>query len=266
MAMIEVKNITKSFNVKKFNKETNKYEKDVLTFEARPSETGKIVFYGSSGFTRWTEKYHHRPLEEDIRMKDGSPAAVNHGFGGSTAEEGLYYYDRLVKPWEPRALVIATYANDGMYGYSPEQVMDVLARLLAWARTDFPGIKLFLVEPHPNPKGKETTMPDKWNNGLHKRRSFIQMLDAFHTATGTWTGSGMIQLGKQGLVQHFPYQTGFAGTADTGDADERAQGEIHIDPLEVVAPRPPYRELLAVALAALSRDGDLLIAIEVTSC
>ena len=31
MAMIEVKNITKSFNVKKFNKETNKYEKDVLT-------------------------------------------------------------------------------------------------------------------------------------------------------------------------------------------------------------------------------------------
>ena len=60
-----------------------------------------ILFYGSSGFTHWSPKYGFRPLEEDIRMKDGSPAAVNHGFGGATVEEGLYYYHRMVKPWEP---------------------------------------------------------------------------------------------------------------------------------------------------------------------
>ena len=57
-------------------------EKSIVEFEQKPIETGKILFYGSSGFTRWKPKYNHRPLEEDIRRKDGSPAAVNHGFGG----------------------------------------------------------------------------------------------------------------------------------------------------------------------------------------
>ena len=31
-------------------------------------------------------------------MKDGSLAVVSHGFGPSTTEERLYYYDRMVHP------------------------------------------------------------------------------------------------------------------------------------------------------------------------
>jgi len=53
MAMIEVKNITKSFNVKKFNKETNKYEKDILTvlrdFSVDFTQEGVTVLLGPSG-------------------------------------------------------------------------------------------------------------------------------------------------------------------------------------------------------------------------
>ena len=112
-------------------------------------------------------------------MKDGSLAVVNHGFGTSTSEELLYYYDRMVRPWEPRALVVATYANDGMYGYGPEQVMANLSKILHWARTDFPGIKLYVVEPHPHPKGKDVTLPDKWNNGQNKRKHFVEMLEIY---------------------------------------------------------------------------------------
>ena len=117
--------------------------------------------------------------EQDIRMKDGSPAVVNHGFGTSTTEERLYYYDRMVRPWAPRALVLATWGNDSMYGYSPEQSMHATAQLLAWARADFPGIKLFLVEPHPNPKAKEPDLPDKWNNRLRERNSIREMLKVY---------------------------------------------------------------------------------------
>lgn len=155
-------------------------EQSIIAYEQEPIEKGKILFYGHSLFTRWgSPKWGYRRMDEDIRMKDGSLAVVNHGFGTSTSEEQLYFYDRMVRPWEPRALVLSTLGNDGMYGYSPEQTMTNVAKILHWARTDFPGIKLFLVEPHPNPKGKETTMPDKWNNGLHKRRSFIEMLNAY---------------------------------------------------------------------------------------
>lgn len=155
-------------------------ESAVIEYEQEPIETGKILFYGHSLFTRWGHpKWGYRRLDEDIRMKDGSLAVVNHGFGTSTSEELLYYYDRLVRPWKPRALVIATYGNDGMYGYSPEQVMDVVARLLHWARTDFPGIRLYLVEDHPKPMGKDTTMKDMWNSTKQRRDKYLEMLHVY---------------------------------------------------------------------------------------
>lgn len=155
-------------------------EDQIIAYEQQPIEKGKILFYGHSLFTRWgSPKFGYRRMDEDIRMKDGSLAVVNHGFGTSTSEEQLYFYDRMVRPWEPRALVIATFANDSMYGYGPEQTMANLSKLLHWARTDFPGIKLFIVEPHPTPKAKVSTLPDKWNNGMHKRNNFIEMINIY---------------------------------------------------------------------------------------
>lgn len=130
----------------------SRLEKSVLAYEEQPIETGKILFYGSSGLTRWSTRYGHRPLEEDIRMKDGSPAAVNHGFGSSTAEELLYYYPRLVKPWAPRALVVSIVHNDRGWGYSANEIMSNLAKLFEYARTDFPGIKLYACDTRPTLK------------------------------------------------------------------------------------------------------------------
>jgi len=128
----------------------NRYEKTAQAFEEKPVEKGLILFYGSSGFTRWSPKYGHRPLEEDIRRKDGSLAAVNHGFGGSTIDEGLYYYNRMVKPWEPRAIVLRFYPNDISYGYSPAEIVYLIAKFCDWARTDFPGVKLYLCDAMPH--------------------------------------------------------------------------------------------------------------------
>ena len=113
------------------------------------AEQNLIMFYGDSSFTRWAPYRGHRPLEEDIRRKDGSRAAVNHGFGTSTAEELLYYYDLIVKPWAPRALVVQAYGNDMGAGYSAGEVMFLESRLLDWARHDFPGIRLYLCNKRP---------------------------------------------------------------------------------------------------------------------
>jgi lysophospholipase L1-like esterase len=156
-------------------------EESIVAYEQEPIVKGKIMFYGHSLFTRWGHpKWGYRRMDEDLRGKDGSLAVVNHGFGTSTCEERLYYYDRMVRPWEPRALVLANFANDGMYGYSPEQSMQATALLLHWARTDFPGIRMYLVEDHPRPKMKyKTTLPDKWNNAMHKRRKYREMLSIY---------------------------------------------------------------------------------------
>ena len=160
--------------------QVNWLEKEILKYEEEPIEKGKILFYGHSVFTRWgSPKWGYRRLDEDIRMKDGSLACVNHGFGTSTSEELLYYYDRMVRPWEPRALVIATYANDGMYGYDVEDIMRNIGKICAWARTDFPGIKIFLMEDHPRPNGKGATIRDIWNSGKQRRERYHRLLRAY---------------------------------------------------------------------------------------
>lgn len=160
--------------------QVNYLEKQIEAFEQQPIEKGKILFYGHSLFTRWGGKqWGFRKLEDDIRMKDGSLACVNHGFGTSTAEELLYFYPRAVRPWEPRALVIATFANDGMYGYSVEDIMVNVGKLCSWARTDFPGIRLFLVQDHPRPSGKNFNKREEWNAGRHRRERYHQLLDFY---------------------------------------------------------------------------------------
>ena len=109
-------------------------EKSIVAYEQEPIEKGKILFYGHSLFTRWGGlQWGYRRMDEDIRMKDGSLAVVNHGFGTSSSEELLYYYSRMVRPWEPRALVIATFNNDLMYGFSIEHILGNIVKLCAWA-------------------------------------------------------------------------------------------------------------------------------------
>ena len=158
----------------------NWLEHEIAKYEKAPIETGKILFYGHSLFTRWGGgDWGYRPLEQDIVMKDGSLACVNHGFGTSTAEELLYYYPRMVRPWAPRALVIATYANDGMYGYDVEDILRNIGKLCSWARTDFPGIRIFLLEDHPRPSGKDATIQDVWNSAKQRRERYNQLLHLY---------------------------------------------------------------------------------------
>ena len=126
-------------------------EQSILKFEEGPVVKGKILFYGDSGFTRWkAEKYGNPILEDVIRMKDGTQAVVNHGFGSSTAEEQLYYYPRAVRPWEPRALVQMSFGNDIDYAYSPAEILSLETRILDYARADFPEIKLFICNVRPS--------------------------------------------------------------------------------------------------------------------
>ena len=167
------------------------YEKTVLEYEAQPIEAGKILFYGSSGFARWNkETFGVRPLEEDIRMKDGSPAAVNHGFGGGIMEQGLYYYDRLVKPWAPRAIVLRFFPNDIMMGYSPMEIMYLTAQFCNRARADFPGGKLHLCDAMPHKKFMDNPVwkkcANQYNQLLHNYCELNE--DCTYVAQSNWPG------------------------------------------------------------------------------
>lgn len=165
-------------------------ETSVKKYEAQPIQKGMILFYGSSGFTRWKPTFGNRPLEEDIRMKDGSPAAVNHGFGGSTIEEGLHYYDRLVKPWEPRAIVLRFFPNDISFGYTPMEIVYLLAQFCNRARADFPGVKLYLCDAMPHKRFIKNSLWQKMAKQYNKllKEYCDANEDCTYVAQSTWPG------------------------------------------------------------------------------
>ncbi len=130
----------------------NYYNDKIDEIEAKGIKQGGIVFYGSSGFTRWNAANGHTPLEEAVTAKDGSQICLNHGFGGSTCHELCFYYERMVKAYKPKALVISSMINDPGFGYTNDEMMTCVEYLCERARTDMPGIHIYLTDVRPTAK------------------------------------------------------------------------------------------------------------------
>ena len=120
-------------------------EKSVRQYEEQPAKKGQIVFYGPSNFTRWSTRFGMRPLEDDILGASGSKCAVNRGFGSSCSEHHLYYYPRMVRPLEPKVLVYSGSGNARAFDYTAEETWELAQRVLVYALTDFPDIRIYVM-------------------------------------------------------------------------------------------------------------------------
>lgn len=93
------------------------YEAEVRELEGRLKKTDGVacpaVFYGSSSIRMW------ETLGQDLAIWN----AVNAGFGGSTLEACVYFFDRLIPALRPASLVVYAGDNDLGDGKSPEQVL-----------------------------------------------------------------------------------------------------------------------------------------------
>ena len=121
-------------------------EKQVCDYEAENAEPGQIVFYGPSNFTRWSTKYGMTPLREVLLGASGKPCCVNRGFGSTCPEHHLYYYHRMVKPLAPKILVYFPGIGNGLgFGYTIEEQWEMAQRVMVYAKTDFPDLKICLL-------------------------------------------------------------------------------------------------------------------------
>lgn len=187
--------------------EVKRFEDRIIKHEAYPVEENMILFYGHSLFTRCSNitNFKQNPMiEEEVRMKDGSKAILNHAFGTSSADDLLYYYSRMVRPYKPRALVLATMGNDIGFGYSARDVMEILARIVQWAQADFPGIKIYCFSEGAAVKYKNTV-----NLNTRKRNEYNQLLQAFCAVT---ENCEYVPLYQQAFLYEDP--------ADIGDFDK----------------------------------------------
>jgi lysophospholipase L1-like esterase len=121
------------------------YEAEVRALEQacrmRPLPPDPAVFYGSSSITLW------RTLARDL----GSTRAVNLGFGGSTLEACVWFFDRLVPPTRPASLVVYAGDNDLADGQTPRQVRSRFEMLAAKVERKLRQIPLGFISIKPSP-------------------------------------------------------------------------------------------------------------------
>ena len=118
------------------------YLEQVVAVEARLAGcdlAGVVLLSGSSIMEQWqTSAADLTPL-----------ASVNIGIGGTRIFDHITYFPRLVRPFNPRALVIYAGSNDinGVPGVSKsgEQTAALALEYLRLVRTHFPSLPLFYV-------------------------------------------------------------------------------------------------------------------------
>lgn len=104
----------------------DKWTADIDKFTAadavQPPPTGAVVFIGSSSIRLWGS------LATDFP----GVVTINRGFGGSELADSVFYADRVVIPYQPRAVVVYAGENDLADTKAPKSPETVLADFRAF--------------------------------------------------------------------------------------------------------------------------------------
>ncbi len=115
-----------------------RWEKTIAGFEAKdreePVAPGGILFLGSSSIRMW----------ELGKWFPGMPV-LNRGFGGSEIADSLYYFDRIVLPYKPSAIVFYAGDNDIARNKSPEAVTEDFKKLAAKVWEHLPETRILFI-------------------------------------------------------------------------------------------------------------------------
>ena len=121
------------------------YESTIRRFEAmtryKPVPDNSILFIGSSSFTKWYT------FEQDF---EGIPA-VNLGFGGSQMHHVKYFADRLIKHFNPKAVLLYEGDNDIAAGLPVSDFVDTCKFVFDKLHKEVPNIRIYFVSIKPSP-------------------------------------------------------------------------------------------------------------------
>ncbi|WP_420152909.1 SGNH/GDSL hydrolase family protein [Siphonobacter sp.] len=118
------------------------YEEEVKQLKQRinPAQLNRTVFYGSSSIRLWST------LAQDFP----DTPVLNLGFGGSTLAACSWYFEEIVVPSKPRAIVF--YAGDNDLGDQrhPEEVYLFFCTLVERLKKKLPDVPLVYVSIKPS--------------------------------------------------------------------------------------------------------------------
>lgn len=124
-----------------------RFEEAIQQFEMQdkqnPPPRGGIVLTGSSSITRWNDR----------AVKDLAPLTViPRGFGGSVMNDVLYYLDRIVLKYKPRAVLIYEGDNDTDVSRSIPKtaILNQVSQIIARTHEALPETRIYLLSVKPS--------------------------------------------------------------------------------------------------------------------
>jgi lysophospholipase L1-like esterase len=160
-----------------------KFEKEIKAFE-KIDQTARyvkdmVVFTGSSTTKNW-----HKDLPVDF---EGLPV-LGRGFGGSRMNDLLYFMDRVVLKYQPKAVVVYEGDNDINSGKSTDQIMKEFQQFEKRFHQALPESIIYFISVKPSPKRWEKwPLMKKFNSDLKTwaaTRKNVNVIDITSTILG----------------------------------------------------------------------------------
>ncbi|GLQ90670.1 SGNH/GDSL hydrolase family protein [Dyella flagellata] len=107
---------------------------------AHPPPQHAVLFIGSSSIEHWKSVAADFP---EVKV-------INRGFGGSELGDSTYFADRIIKPYQPRAIVLYAGDNDLYDGRTPQQVRDDFAAFVRKVRSFDRGVAIAFISIKPS--------------------------------------------------------------------------------------------------------------------
>jgi lysophospholipase L1-like esterase len=130
-------------NPKRFAGEINAFTAADAT---NPPPKNAILFVGSSTIRKWSTLAADFPGHK----------VINRGFGGSQMSDSIYYFDRIVAPYQPALILIYAGSNDINAHKTPEQVFNDFKAFAAKVREELPQTRLDFIS--------IGTSPSRWGD------------------------------------------------------------------------------------------------------
>ncbi|HZY35597.1 MAG TPA: GDSL-type esterase/lipase family protein [Mucilaginibacter sp.] len=181
------------------------YEDEVKRLESeakRLSFAPETIFYGSSSMRLWAS------LGKDFE----GFKPVNLGFGGSTLAACVWFFERIMAPYQPQRLVMYAGDNDLGDGRHPEEVFIFFQQLAVKIKARFGNIPCYFISLKPSISRWQMLNVYRFTNGLIENEItrygdnwyfidiFPQMLDAAGKPNREFYAPDGLHLSEQGYA------------------------------------------------------------------
>ena len=130
--------------LRSYSQDPLRFKEEVEELTANDTSLNKkdvILFTGSSSIRMWSS------LQSDFPKYN----VVNRGFGGSQTSDLLYFFDKLILPYNPKRIFIYEGDNDISVGKSPAQILSTMDSVITFIRQRVSKrVPVYLISPKPS--------------------------------------------------------------------------------------------------------------------